>query len=766
MTSLHSKGLESKYTGDMKHDCRSRVSVLLMLLALAANASAAMIGLGDLLRLYEAEGIRVVYSTAVVDEAAPVSRPDRLTLPALRTLLAAHGLQLRDVGRRRWVITRTERSASAAVRQTDHRPVESIVVTASRYELEGSSAATAHDLDQTRMIDSPSFAGDSLRVIHRLPGAATLGVSTRPNIRGGEADEVLVVFDGVELIEPFHLRDFQSLFSSFNPRTIQRVEYFTGGFPARYGNKLSGVLDIAAEDAFEGPGGELGISNFWSSALVFTESDASQAVLSARRGNVDLALDVVNPLLGAPRFYDLYGSLSHRFDGGEGKISAFYFNDDVLLESDEERASSRVDNGYLWADWRFEARPGYETRTLLNYGRVVSKRLGERFSDRAVGQLSDQRELEVIGIRHTRERPWGEHVDLSLGVSMRHLSLDYTTRIDVARNTVAAFLGQPLWIDDDHRGSVDGVSASGFFTARIAAGARSTVQVGMRVDRQTYGYADTQWSPRLAMVYRLAPAWRLRISYGQFHQPHEIQDLRTADREIEYTRAQRSAHWIGGVEHQLSRAIQARAEVFYKSIRHPRPRYLNLFDPYRFTPEVEPDRIAVRAERAFSSGVELSVSGIHDHVEWNLNYTRSQVRDFENGRWIDRRWDQTHSVNGLVNWQHGPWRVGFGFAWHTGWRMTRIPLELAAAEPFIISQHRSNARLEAFGTVDARVSYTLQWPESSLQWFLEVTNLANRSNKGGVDYEISLEDDVYRLDEVDIEPVFPIVPNLGLVWRF
>ena len=55
---------------------------------------------------------------------------------------------------------------------------------------------------------------------------------------------------------------------------------------------------------------------------------------------------------------------------------------------------------------------------------------------------------------------------------------------------------------------------------------------------------------------------------------------------------------------------------------------------------------------------------------------------------------------------------------------------------------------------------------TNLSFFLEVTNLVNRANKGGVDYEIALEDDLYLLEEVDVEPVFPLVSNVGVIWRF
>ena len=93
-------------------------------------------------------------------------------------------------------------------------------------------------------------------------------------------------------------------------------------------------------------------------------------------------------------------------------------------------------------------------------------------------------------------------------------------------------------------------------------------------------------------------------------------------------------------------------------------------------------------------------------------------------------------------------------------------MEIPADEPFLISSFRSNERLKSYATVDAKVSYDLSLKSTKLSFFLEVTNLVNRANKGGIDYEIELADDLFTLEEVDLEPVFPLVVNIGFLWRF
>ena len=70
-----------------------------------------------------------------------------------------------------------------------------------------------------------------MRVVTRLPGMSSVGVSAKPQVRGGLTDEVLVRVDGVELFDSYHLADLQSFFSVVDDRTVDAVDVYTGGFP-------------------------------------------------------------------------------------------------------------------------------------------------------------------------------------------------------------------------------------------------------------------------------------------------------------------------------------------------------------------------------------------------------------------------------------------------------------------------------------------------------------------------------------------------------
>jgi hypothetical protein len=107
-------------------------------------------------------------------------------------------------------------------------------------------------IDAAAMANVPSIGEpDVVRVAQLLPGVvARNDFNTGLNVRGGEADQNLILLDGHPIHNPFHLG---GVFSTFMDATVGGIELMTGAFPARYGGRLSSVLDVrSAEDARPG----------------------------------------------------------------------------------------------------------------------------------------------------------------------------------------------------------------------------------------------------------------------------------------------------------------------------------------------------------------------------------------------------------------------------------------------------------------------------------------------------------------------------------
>ena len=106
----------------------------------------------------------------------------------------------------------------------------------------------------------PDIGEDPVRALARLPGVASQDFSSRAHLRGGTPEETLFRFDDLRLYNPYHLKDFFGVFSSIDPGIVSDIRVYTGGFPVAFGDRSSGVVDIAprlpARD-FQGRGGRV-----------------------------------------------------------------------------------------------------------------------------------------------------------------------------------------------------------------------------------------------------------------------------------------------------------------------------------------------------------------------------------------------------------------------------------------------------------------------------------------------------------------------------
>lgn len=228
-----------------------------------------------------AEGILLTAGIRQISEIAAGS---------YRLQVGAAGYQVVE----RDVSIRPGQSTELKVELVPERPViEKITVSASRYQLSRDISTSRFDIDQRSIETLPDLGDDPLRATHRLPGAAASGVSARAHFRGGEETETGIILNGQRLFDPFHVRDYQSIFSTVDSRAIDGVEVYTDGFPVQYGDRLSGVVLMEPLDLTRPRHTEIGVSVFNTSFLTAGRNADSTTdwLFSARRGNLGLVID-------------------------------------------------------------------------------------------------------------------------------------------------------------------------------------------------------------------------------------------------------------------------------------------------------------------------------------------------------------------------------------------------------------------------------------------------------------------------------------------
>ncbi len=165
-----------------------------------------------------------------------------------------------------------------------------IVVTPGSFSIMRDEPVTQQALSREDIQSLPHFGEDIYRAIKRLPGIASNDYSARFTVRGGEHNEVLVLLDGLELYEPFHLKDiYGGAFSIVDVQAIGGVTLMTGGFPAEFGNRLSGVFNLASVSP-QSSGSRTAVGLSLMNARAMSEGkfagDRGQWLVSARRGTL------------------------------------------------------------------------------------------------------------------------------------------------------------------------------------------------------------------------------------------------------------------------------------------------------------------------------------------------------------------------------------------------------------------------------------------------------------------------------------------------
>ena len=733
-------------------------------------------------------GLPFAYSTNLVSADLVVEAEPEATDPVgiVRDILRPHGLTIRSEAGVHLVVrdggsNKTE-EVGTAVAGTDasKAEIEQINVSASRYEIFRDVAASRFVLDQRTIQNMPDLGEDPMRVVQRLPGAAASGASAKTHFRGGEESEIGIMLNGHGLFDPFHIRDYQSVFSAIDSRAIEGVEVYTGGFPVRFGDRMSGLVLMESLDSPEPRHTEIGVSVFNSSFLTAGNEADRSWVVSARRGNLDL---LINPEYGSPSYFDVFGEFSYDVSPNATlSVNALFAEDrvEVILESEPEeleRVVSNTRNAQLWIQLDNHWSDELTSKLVLSGVSFDNARDGSlNDEEKIVAEVRDDRTIEQFSFR--QDWTWNSSkshlMQWGIEATYSRAHYDYANAAEYY-GLPAMYEGQPEYSSFAAVADPRGSNYALYYSDRWQVSPQTILEWGLRWDDQTYTDqpSDAQLSPRISLMRALGPKTELRLSLGRYHQSQGINELQIEDGITNFWPAQRADHMIAGIRHLVNDKYSLRVEAFQKDMHEVRPRFENLFDPLGLIPEVQPDRVRLDPTSAVSRGFEVSIDRSDGPFTWWASYTLSEATDRIDGVDEYRSWHQRHAFQGGLAWSNDNWDVAFATSIHSGWPTTDLMLiedgfdDEGEPEYVAVTGPRNAEQLRSFASLDFRISRRWQLKRGSFMAFLEVTNLTNRSNECCLDWD--LEEDEETGEEVferGVDYWLPLLPAIGILWEF
>ncbi|MGD8362254.1 MAG: carboxypeptidase regulatory-like domain-containing protein [Gemmatimonadota bacterium] len=642
----------------------------------------------------------------------------------------------------------------------------------------------------------PQLGEDVFRSLRRLPGVASGDISTRLYLRGGTDREVLMLLDGLELYEPYHLKDFDGALGIVDINAIGGIDLHAGGFPADYGNHMTGVFDMQTRaPPPEGVRTTLGLSITNASLLSQGHfgSGKGQWLLSARRGYMDIAFKLtdVNDDIN-PRYYDAFFKAQYQL-GSRHLLSLdlLQAGDHLWLNTEEIGTDAGVgeletnwDNSYGWLTWKAYFTPSVRARTLASLGRVTRRRVGYwEEMGRATGpEAVDSRNLarfSFVGLKQDWTVDLTDRVAFRTGALVKRLFGDYNYD-SWTRTLTADPAGDVVGVYDTTvvRMEPTGTEVGAYGSVRVRPFSWLTTEGGLRWDRFSHT-GDSDLSPRLHALVDLGEGTTLRAGWGLYHQTQGIHELEAPDGETEFTPSERATQVALGLEHRFSGGISTRVEAYNRAIHRPRRFYLNLWREVLAFPELDADRRRIDPTEGLAKGLELMALREGETWDWTASYALSSTEQRIEGVWVPQFWDQTHAFSVTVGYRpNQAWNITASWEIHSGWPITP---ELYVVDTISVFQGDgtqwpmwwrgefgtlNSIRLPAYHRLDLRVNRRFQLRRGVLDAYLDLFNAYNQENLRSYGYRLQTLNNHLVYVRYGDETLLPFLPSLGFRWEF
>lgn len=595
-------------------------------------------------------------------------------------------------------------------------------------------------------------------------------------VRGGTPDQNLILYDGAKVYNANHLF---GLLSPFNPDIIKDIQVYKGAFPARYGGRLSSVIDVTGKEGNKQKTLRkltIGLVN----SRLMLEGPIVKNKLSYTFGARSAHLAALLLLGGKGDgyqnyyFYDLNGKLNYKTDKSNLSFSAYSSWDNWVIAEQW----TREQQSKLKSSW------GNRTASL-RYARVAGKRLFlqglltyNRYQQSLSEILTDTAETASPLFSQAFIQEWDAKLDADYQVSAKwdlNFGLE-TGLLRINPRSVAVSSG----IDSTVLGATTTdrvLRVAPYLENKIQLSKRLRLTAGLRYAhfRVDAGDRYQYLEPRLSLDLDAGP-YHFKAAYAHMHQPLHLLSANaigisnniwvSAKQGVE---PQSVVHYSLGAERQINKKIFGSMEVYYK-------KYRRLVDPLPGVDFLRSDLDQWEVNSGLDGigrayGLEMMLRYEGKRLSGWLAYTlsNSEVRfdQINGGDWYFRKYDRRHDISLTGAYKlTNHWEFLATFVLNSGYRLT-LPVALyydpVNQYPVAVYQGRNNERTPLYHRLDIAFRRHRVFP-SGREWAFNigVYNVYARNNPYYVIAEPDLE---YRQPPGYIEPSLAL-GKLTTLWSF
>jgi len=627
----------------------------------------------------------------------------------------------------------------------------------------------------------PNVYNDVLRSVQVLAGVTTNNeLSSGYNVRGGSFDENLIYLNGFEIYRPFLLKQgVEESQTLVNPDMVSGIQFYNGGFPARFGDRMSSALEVNYADSFpekisgtvradllnvgatlSGKQGKLNwkIGGRYAYPDAFlqklqTTGDYSPAFsdiqlittyqVSDKTKLEFLGLYAQNKFFLEPESWiGNFGGFTRGdfrriridYDGRSeykyitalaGLRSITFFNDDLKLSTSVSVYNTKE------TEKRNTIGDVYYNENATDYNYELDEYLKTRYES-----ADDIITLNSIRIKSDLEYKIDNHT-LTAGAEFRSVDLKNKTDEYYYEEGEKSLLQVPVKVYADEKYNLNNFAL--FAEDEIKFTPEFTGNFGVRFLH--YNYSDENLiSPRINLSYVLSPLTTFTAGWGYYYQPPFINELKNPD--IGQLKSQRAIHYTFGWNQKVKSNLTLSAELYYKDLDNLIPFYYD---------ELKMVYVNGNTREGYAYGMDLQLDG--EVIEgmrsiFGYSYLNTKERTKGTTDYKRRLLDQTHTIQIFLqdkikkhpNWQsHLRFLLGSGLLYYN--RVTRTDPE--TGNKYIEVDIESPQEYFLFFRVDMGLSASFDvFDQEKLIVVAEVLNVFNHLNYGSYDW-------VQALDEFD-----------------